>query len=175
MIRRLLYFQGTLIAFAQFAKNKELASKIKLFLALGPVSVTAHMQSPIRYLSGPPSTFNVVFSKRFQIILNLKLFCFSQEFYYTLFGKKAFLPNYSIIKWLADKACNVKVPEHKLCGNILFVLCGPTTYLNAVRSELINGYILKSSIYLIYRAEFLFILHTILRALPLRICFIFLK
>jgi len=105
--------QGTLIAFAQFAKNKELASKIKLFLALGPVSVTAHMQSPIRYLSGPPSTFN--------------------EFYYTLFGKKAFLPNYSIIKWLADKACNVKVPEHKLCGNILFVLCGPTTYLNASR------------------------------------------
>jgi predicted alpha/beta hydrolase len=42
--------QGTLISFAQLSKNRELTSKIRLFLALGPVATTAYIQSPIKLL-----------------------------------------------------------------------------------------------------------------------------
>ena len=40
--------QGTMIAFAQLSKNQEFASKIKLFVALGPVAHVAHIKSSIR-------------------------------------------------------------------------------------------------------------------------------
>ena len=42
--------QGTMIQFAQLSKNQELASKIKLFIALGPVATVGHIKTPIRYL-----------------------------------------------------------------------------------------------------------------------------
>jgi len=42
--------QGTLISFAQLSKNHELTSKIRLFLALGPVATTAYIESPIKLL-----------------------------------------------------------------------------------------------------------------------------
>lgn len=40
--------QGTMIAFAQLSKNQEFASKIKLFVALGPVAHVANIKSSIR-------------------------------------------------------------------------------------------------------------------------------
>ena len=43
--------QGTLIAFAEFSKNQELAKVVKKFFALGPVTTVGHMESPIKYLS----------------------------------------------------------------------------------------------------------------------------
>ncbi len=42
--------QGTMIQFAQLSKNQEFASKIKLFIALGPVATVAHIKSPIKLL-----------------------------------------------------------------------------------------------------------------------------
>ena len=41
--------QGTMIAFAQLSKNQEFASKIKLFVALGPVAHLGFIESPIKY------------------------------------------------------------------------------------------------------------------------------
>ena len=41
--------QGTLIAFAEFSRNKELAKLVKRFFALGPVTTTGHIESPIKY------------------------------------------------------------------------------------------------------------------------------
>ena len=43
--------QGTLIAFAEFSRNKELAKSVKKFYALGPVATVGHMTSPIKYLA----------------------------------------------------------------------------------------------------------------------------
>ena len=43
--------QGTLIAFAEFSRNKELAKMVKKFFALGPVVTAGHLKSPIRYLA----------------------------------------------------------------------------------------------------------------------------
>ena len=43
--------QGTLIAFAEFSRNKELAKMVKKFFALGPVTTVGHMESPIKYLA----------------------------------------------------------------------------------------------------------------------------
>ena len=41
--------QGTLIAFAGLSQNKDLASKIKMFFALGPVISITHMISPLKF------------------------------------------------------------------------------------------------------------------------------
>ena len=43
--------QGTLIGFAEFSVNKELASKVNIFIALGPVSSVKSITSPIRYIA----------------------------------------------------------------------------------------------------------------------------
>lgn len=51
--------QGTLIQFAQLSKNKDLASKIKLFVALGPVATVRAIKSPIKLL-GNASTFYLI-------------------------------------------------------------------------------------------------------------------
>jgi pimeloyl-ACP methyl ester carboxylesterase len=43
--------QGTLISFAGLSQNLDLSSKIKLFVALGPVSTVGHVVSPVKYIS----------------------------------------------------------------------------------------------------------------------------
>ena len=43
--------QGTLIAFAEFSRNKELAKMVKKFFALGPVATVGHIKSPIKLLA----------------------------------------------------------------------------------------------------------------------------
>ena len=43
--------QGTLIAFAEFSRNKELAKMVKKFFALGPVATVGHIESPIKYIA----------------------------------------------------------------------------------------------------------------------------
>ena len=51
--KQLIYIghsQGTMIQFAQLSKNQDLASKIKLFVALGPVATVGHIETPIKYL-----------------------------------------------------------------------------------------------------------------------------
>jgi len=41
--------QGTMISFAQLSKNQDFASKIKLFIAMGPVAHLGAIESPIKY------------------------------------------------------------------------------------------------------------------------------
>ena len=43
--------QGTLMGFAEFSRNKELARMVKKFFALGPVATVGHMTSPVKYLA----------------------------------------------------------------------------------------------------------------------------
>ncbi|XP_022086383.1 gastric triacylglycerol lipase-like [Acanthaster planci] len=44
--------QGTMIAFAEFSRNQELAKKVKKFFALGPVATVGYMTSPLfKFLS----------------------------------------------------------------------------------------------------------------------------
>jgi lysosomal acid lipase/cholesteryl ester hydrolase len=53
--------QGTMIAFAGLGINEELSSKIKLFLALGPVATVNHIESPLKLLAdiGKPTNQQV--------------------------------------------------------------------------------------------------------------------
>ena len=41
--------QGTMIAFAEFSSNQDLAKSIKKFFGLGPVSFLGNMESPLKY------------------------------------------------------------------------------------------------------------------------------
>ena len=43
--------QGSLIAFAELSRNKDLAKKIKAVFALAPVAYLGHMKSPLKYLA----------------------------------------------------------------------------------------------------------------------------
>ncbi len=43
--------QGTMIAFAEFSSDPNLAKSVKKFFALGPVSFLGNMKSPLKYLA----------------------------------------------------------------------------------------------------------------------------
>ncbi|KAM9425277.1 gastric triacylglycerol lipase isoform 1-T2 [Pholidichthys leucotaenia] len=92
--------QGTTIAFMAFSMLPELASKIKLFFGLAPVATAV--------FSGGPMT---------------KLALLPEFVIWDLFGKRDFLPQSYMIKWLAEHVCAKKLLS-ELCGNIFFVLCG---------------------------------------------------
>lgn len=55
--------QGSLIAFTQTSINKELAKKLNLLIALGPISTVKYITSPIRYLSPLAEGFEVCVTK----------------------------------------------------------------------------------------------------------------
>ncbi|KAJ8031873.1 Gastric triacylglycerol lipase [Holothuria leucospilota] len=93
--------QGTMIGFAGFSQNKELAEKVKTFFALAPVSTVGDMTSPLRYLS---------------------YFLPEIEYLFELFGVKEFLPSDELTKWLATDICS---PSSEIfCSSVLFVICG---------------------------------------------------
>lgn len=94
--------QGTLIAFAEFSRNKELAKVVKKFFALGPVTTVGHMESPIKYLS---------------------YFLPEVQDLFKFFGVRDFLPSDRVIRWLADYVCSEKDLE-TFCEDIIFVICG---------------------------------------------------
>lgn len=106
--------QGTLIAFSQLGTNSRLASQIRLFIALGPVSRVSHTKSPIRLIAdaGASST---------------------QLVWYRVFGKHDFLPSSQMIDWLADTFCNIHLVDEIFCENVLFVICGPSNHMNTTR------------------------------------------
>ncbi|RNA38290.1 lysosomal acid lipase cholesteryl ester hydrolase-like [Brachionus plicatilis] len=106
--------QGTLIGLAEFGANLALAEKIKLFVALGPVSTVKHIKSPIRYIANMGTYSN-------------------QNVWFKLFGRRDFLPSSNKMNWLADKLCNLKVTDRIFCANLLFLLCGPSKYMNQSR------------------------------------------
>lgn len=94
--------QGTLIAFAEFSRNKELAKSVKKFYALGPVATVGHMTSPIKYLAS--------FTPEIQDL-------------FEIFGIRDFLPSNFIIRWLAKYVCSDKDLE-TFCSDIIFIICG---------------------------------------------------
>uniref|UniRef100_A0A3P9CRH9 Lipase n=2 Tax=Haplochromini TaxID=319058 RepID=A0A3P9CRH9_9CICH len=92
--------QGTTIAFMAFSTLPKLASKIRLFFGLAPVATVAFTGSPMAKLSFLPDAV-----------------------IWDLFGRRDFLPQSAMIKWLAEHVC-AKHLLSELCGNIFFVLCG---------------------------------------------------
>ncbi|XP_075010757.1 putative lysosomal acid lipase/cholesteryl ester hydrolase [Calonectris borealis] len=92
--------QGTTMAFIAFSTLPQLAKKIKMFFALAPVATVKFATSPLVKLGEFPD-------------LLLK----------DMFGKKQFLPQNSLLKWLATHVCTHRILDD-LCGNIFFLLCG---------------------------------------------------
>jgi predicted esterase len=60
--------QGTMIGFSQFSQNTVLASKVKLFIALGPVATVGSIESPVRYFAGPTPATDVFILYLFKVI-----------------------------------------------------------------------------------------------------------
>lgn len=92
--------QGTEMAFAALSNNPELASKIRLFVALAPAAYLGHLESPIKYLKDIPA-----------------------EVLFHILGRKDFLPKTDFLRWLGKDVCGKKIPG-LLCENVLFLLGG---------------------------------------------------
>ncbi|XP_041671349.1 gastric triacylglycerol lipase isoform X2 [Cheilinus undulatus] len=92
--------QGTTIGFMAFSTLPELASKVKLFVALAPVATVEFTESPMTKLSGLP-----------------------EFLIWEVFGRKDFLPQSHMIEWFAEHVC-AKILLKELCGNLFFILCG---------------------------------------------------
>ncbi|XP_063163504.1 putative lysosomal acid lipase/cholesteryl ester hydrolase [Candoia aspera] len=92
--------QGTTIAFIAFSTLPELAKKIKMFFGLGPAVSVKFSSSPL-----------------------VKLGMFPELLLKEIFGTKQFLPQNSVMRWLATHVCDHTLLDF-LCGNIFFLLCG---------------------------------------------------
>ncbi|XP_041364368.1 gastric triacylglycerol lipase-like [Gigantopelta aegis] len=114
--KRQIYYvghsQGTMIGFSGFSQNKQLGSKIKLFIALAPVARLGHIESPIKYLAPFANYINLFAS---------------------LFGKYEFLPHKNFSTFLASEFCD-KIGIDMVCENMIFILGGfDTKYMNVSR------------------------------------------
>ncbi|XP_019636346.1 PREDICTED: gastric triacylglycerol lipase-like [Branchiostoma belcheri] len=94
--------QGTMIGFAEFSRNQELARKVKTFFALAPVAYLGNMVSPLRLLSN---------------------FLEPIELIYALLGKGEFMPTSEFIRFLGQEFCDKPVLD-VFCENILFLIAG---------------------------------------------------
>lgn len=116
--KQLLYVghsQGTLMGFAGF-EDKELASKVSLFVALAPVAWVHHSKSPL---------------------LNA-LAAFDVEELFVLFGVHDFTPDTPLLQKLLPDVCRI-TPE--LCDNVLGLLMGwDTKNLNNTRLPVIMAH-----------------------------------
>lgn len=92
--------QGTTIGFIAFSQIPELAKKIKMFFALGPVASVEFTSSPLAKLGLLPDPL-------------IK----------DLFGAREFLPQSAFLKWMSLHVCNHVILK-ELCGNAFFLLCG---------------------------------------------------
>ncbi|KAM6091828.1 lysosomal acid lipase/cholesteryl ester hydrolase isoform 3-T3 [Theristicus caerulescens] len=92
--------QGTTMAFIAFSTLPQLAKKIKMFFALAPVAT-------VKFATSPLTKFGV----------------FPDLLLKDMFGKKQFLPQNYLLKWLATHVCTHRILDD-LCGNIFFLLCG---------------------------------------------------
>lgn len=94
--------QGTMIGFIQFGVDKELASKIKHFYALGPVATVKYIKGLLRPIAPFTKELSIAFK---------------------LFGVKDFLPNNWVFKLLAKTVCTEWL-TNPLCKNTLFLIAG---------------------------------------------------
>ncbi|XP_064572470.1 lysosomal acid lipase/cholesteryl ester hydrolase [Zonotrichia leucophrys gambelii] len=92
--------QGTTMAFVAFSTLPQLAKKIKMFFALAPVATVKFATSPL-----------------------VKFGLFPDVLLKDMFGKKQFLPQNFLLKWLATHVCTHRILDD-LCGNLFFLLCG---------------------------------------------------
>nr|XP_032805521.1 putative lysosomal acid lipase/cholesteryl ester hydrolase isoform X1 [Petromyzon marinus]XP_032805523.1 putative lysosomal acid lipase/cholesteryl ester hydrolase isoform X1 [Petromyzon marinus]XP_032805524.1 putative lysosomal acid lipase/cholesteryl ester hydrolase isoform X1 [Petromyzon marinus]XP_032805525.1 putative lysosomal acid lipase/cholesteryl ester hydrolase isoform X1 [Petromyzon marinus]XP_032805526.1 putative lysosomal acid lipase/cholesteryl ester hydrolase isoform X1 [Petro len=92
--------QGTTTALAAFSSNPKLAKKIKLFIGLAAVVNVHHSTSPMAKLADVPDWLIEA-----------------------IFGKKEFLPQNDILKWLSAEVCDKAIIKD-LCENVFFVICG---------------------------------------------------
>nr|XP_033796115.1 lysosomal acid lipase/cholesteryl ester hydrolase-like isoform X2 [Geotrypetes seraphini] len=92
--------QGTTLGLIAFSSLPQLATKIKMFLALAPVATLTFSNSPI-----------------------VKLAIFPDYLLTAIFGKKDFFPQSILIKWLATHFCDHVILE-ELCKNVFFAISG---------------------------------------------------
>lgn len=91
--------QGTVMGFGAFSTNRDIASKVSLFVALAPVAYVSHQSSLLlTYLAK----------------LNLATWL-------ALFGEKQFLPETKVLQLIGGSLCK-EIPL--ICENVIFALCG---------------------------------------------------
>ncbi|KAG8180335.1 hypothetical protein JTE90_016369 [Oedothorax gibbosus] len=93
--------QGTSQAFAMLSENVQYNEKIKLFIALAPVTTVGHLKSAIKYLA--PFTGDL-------------------EFLAGILGIKDFVPSEGIMKYFSEYLCDSEAKF--LCEWVIFFLCG---------------------------------------------------
>ncbi|XP_026542540.1 lipase member K-like isoform X1 [Notechis scutatus] len=110
--------QGTTIAFIAFSTNKQLASKIKLYLALAPVATVKNAKTPLAQLAKLSD-------------IEIKI----------LFGRKEFSPKTYFGTLFSTNVCSQEALA-SICSNLLFVLNGYNEEnLNMSRVDVYTSYV----------------------------------
>eukprot|EP00731_Ephydatia_muelleri_P029819 Em0021g342a len=106
--------QGTIMGFAGFSTSADLASKVKAFFALAPITTVKHVEGALHYFAP--------FYKELEFLINLD-------------GTGEFLPTASFMDYLTAIICPLIDVEY-VCEDILFLICGfDRTDINITRLE----------------------------------------
>ncbi|KAF8771251.1 gastric triacylglycerol lipase-like [Argiope bruennichi] len=102
--------QGTADCFVMLSERPEYNQKIKIFIALAPISSVGYMKNPIRFIAGSTEKF---------------------EFFFKLFKWKEFLSNGALTKIFSELVCNQKEPV--VCKLFMTLAFGESSELNSTR------------------------------------------
>ncbi|XP_012566664.2 gastric triacylglycerol lipase isoform X1 [Hydra vulgaris] len=95
--------QGTTIGFIAFGENKELATKIRAFIALAPVATVKHIRGAIKTIS--------TFTTEIELLIKI-------------FGLNDFLPQSYFMRFLAQDICGLSHSAEIVCSNVAFLISG---------------------------------------------------
>ncbi|KAG8180327.1 hypothetical protein JTE90_016361 [Oedothorax gibbosus] len=93
--------QGTTGAFAMLSESLEYNKKIKLFVALAPVTTVGHITSAVKYLA--PFTTEI-------------------EFLFEILGVKDFAPSDALMKYFSEYVCDTEAKF--LCEYVMYLVFG---------------------------------------------------
>ncbi|GBM04471.1 Lysosomal acid lipase/cholesteryl ester hydrolase [Araneus ventricosus] len=102
--------QGTAACFVMLSERPEYNQKIKIFIALAPISTVGYMTNPIHFIARAKEEFELIAK---------------------IFQWRDFLPNSTLIKFFSELVCNHEEP--RICKGIMSLAFGESNELNSTR------------------------------------------
>ncbi|KAL6264531.1 hypothetical protein P5V15_004638 [Pogonomyrmex californicus] len=94
---------GSTASYVMAVERPEIAQMVRAIISFAPVAFIANMKSPVRFFAP--------FANDYETIAHF-------------FGEDEFLPQNSVLHFLAKYGCKVKSLQKEICANTLFLICG---------------------------------------------------
>ena len=113
------YSQGSVMGFAGFSTQPELAAKVKLFIALAPVARVSHIEGAVSVIAKFYREIDVCSYTHYSLSTLLSFI----QFLFKVLGVRDFLPSDAFTRFIASEVCPLPAID-RVCENVLFLIVG---------------------------------------------------